>query len=114
MKTHLTSIADHSDWLDSLEISEVTKWNKHRKRVEFGKQPLELWMFNKDDERCLFEGFENSVINDNDCFLTNKDLDIFFFETGYIRICCRLDVIQISTIEDLIKYNLELTATAQK
>lgn len=45
MKTHLTSIAEHSDWLFSQHIYIDEKWSLHRQRVDFGKQPLALWMF---------------------------------------------------------------------
>lgn len=41
----LTSIAKHSDWLDNQSMTVEEKWNCHRKRVEFGKQPLEIWQF---------------------------------------------------------------------
>lgn len=44
MKT-LTSISKHSDWLDSIDIVILYKWNLHRKRVNFGKQPLAIYQF---------------------------------------------------------------------
>jgi len=44
MKT-LTSISKHSDWLDSIDIVILDKWNLHRKRVNFGKQPLAIYQF---------------------------------------------------------------------
>jgi len=44
MKT-LTSISKHSDWLDSIDIVLLYKWNLHRRRVEFGKQPLAIYQF---------------------------------------------------------------------
>lgn len=42
---NLTSIADHSDYLSASTYSGSERWELHRKRVRFGKQPLELWMF---------------------------------------------------------------------
>lgn len=44
MKT-LSSIAEHSDWLENSHLFPNEKWELHRKRVEFGKQQLEKWMF---------------------------------------------------------------------
>jgi hypothetical protein len=65
-------------------------------------------------ERCLFEGFESMTINENDIVVHKDSFQIIFFETGEIRFCQRLNVKEISTIEDLVKYNLELTSTVQK
>jgi len=44
---NLTSIEEHSDWLEEniLPGNIIQKWRLHRNRVEFGKQPLELYMF---------------------------------------------------------------------
>jgi len=42
---NLTSIAEHSDYLEKLTTFDSVKWHQHRLRVKFGKQPLELWMF---------------------------------------------------------------------
>jgi len=45
-ENRLISISEHSDWLDNKgELNNYEKWYFHRKRVGFGKQPLELWMF---------------------------------------------------------------------
>lgn len=41
----LISISEHSDYLDSKFKNCINKWLRHRKRVEFGKQKLEIWMF---------------------------------------------------------------------
>lgn len=135
MKTHLTSIAEHSDWLESLLFPDYRKWELHRKRVAFGKQPLEPWMFASCDEdgnvleettqfdpdetsqyyaqqmwdnkqyqqaksRCFFEDFELE-----NRFVTHKSHASFFYP---------ISCLHERTIEDLVKYNLELTATAKK
>lgn len=42
---NLTSIAEHSDWLENRHNNSMTKWNLHRLRIEFGKQTLQIWMF---------------------------------------------------------------------
>ena len=56
--------------------------------AHFLKQPLELWMFDENDERCLFES-------------ENK----YCFET--ILLCKK-------TIEDITNFNFKLTKTALK
>jgi len=42
---NLISIAKHSDWLESYYSNPIEKWDLHLRRVEFGKQPLEIWQF---------------------------------------------------------------------
>jgi len=127
---NLTSIAKHSDWLETTEYWYNKRWQLHRKRVLFGKQPLEIWQFvpcklvdgvwavleepNKytsnleiNDEyqqakdRCLFEGFEYDKYG----FSVLKNKKGCGFDEEYMT---------EHTIEDLVKYNLELTKTAQK
>lgn len=142
----LTSIAEHSDWLDKSPYMNNRKWELHRQRVDFGKQPLALWMFvpcelvdgvwvvlkepntenekyrmivgeekenildlhsfdcdveeyQQAKERCLFEGFEM-----DNSFVTHKSHNSFFYP---------ISCLHEQTIEDLVKYNLELTKTAQ-
>lgn len=41
----LTSIAEHSYMLELLNLTFLSKWQLHLKRVAFGKQPVEIWMF---------------------------------------------------------------------
>ena len=138
---NLTSISEHSDWLEACQCTNNRKWQLHRKRVEFGKQPLEKWMFvpcklvdsvwvalqepkkekyydeynefqeehydsdvleyQKSKERCLFEGFEYDQYGF--AFLKTKK------QCGFDE-----EYMEGKTIEDLVKYNLEITATAQK
>lgn len=123
---NLKSIAEHSDWLFEQHFRIDEKWDLHRLRVAFGKQPLELWQFvpcdedgnvlelpkvcicadlclfckkyQKAKERCLFNGFENYINQKNTVVLDNL---IFKLE-------------KYKTIEDLVKYNLQLTPTAIK
>jgi hypothetical protein len=47
---NLTSIAEHSKWLGTKFEDVETKWKLHCKRIIFGEQPLELWMFVPCDE----------------------------------------------------------------
>ena len=91
--------------------------------AKFIKQPLALWMFVPCDlhgnvleekkpfqdkyyeyqearERCLFKGFEM-----DNSFVTHKSHNSFFYP---------ISCLHEQTIEDLVKYNLELTTTAQK
>jgi len=42
---NLISITEHSDYLHSLTICMSERWSLHRKRINFGKQLTELWMF---------------------------------------------------------------------
>lgn len=43
---NLTPIIEHSDYLKSLNsINNSDRWNLHLKRIDFGKQKLEIWMF---------------------------------------------------------------------
>jgi len=106
--------------------------------ANFLKQPLELWMFVPCDEdgnvlaeppknvdinnvdwqieyqqakeRCLFEGVELDFKTSHIICLSNKVHNIRFYKNGWMTI----DAKDIDTIEDLIKYNLQLTQTSQK
>jgi len=61
-------------------------------------------------ERCLFEGFEFNFKTSHIICFSNKVHNIRFYKNGWLTI----DAKDIETIEDLIKYNLQLTQTAQK
>lgn len=152
---NLTSIAEHSDYLSASTYSDLEKWQLHRLRVKFGKQPLEIWQFipcklvdgvwvvleepeiykitaktgtSKAElewieakEKCLFQGLEyqkriksmtNNGITYSGYRIYNKTADLFqmwdiiFDEDGNPR--------YKSTIEDVAKYNPELTVTSIK
>jgi len=109
----------------------------------FLKQPLELWMFvpcDKDGnvlvepdyksnetelenewleyqqakERCLFEGFEIKERSCNEAkfkYVENGLLAVYYFNTTLNKFMPNTDY---KTIEDLVKYNLQLTKTAIK
>lgn len=47
---NLTSISEHSDYLEKTFTFDTIKWDLHLKRLEFGKQPLSIWMFVPCDE----------------------------------------------------------------
>jgi len=136
---NLTSIAKHSDWLENKgDLNDSQKWQLHRQRVEFGKQPLEIWQFvpcklvdgvwvvleephrNEQDtwlwaeykqakERCLFEGFKKVVRNDVNLIL-HSGFCLIEYNLGHFGFYDKSK--SIKTIEDLVKYNLELTPTA--
>ena len=127
--------------LEQLSIKQSTSEFKEvvKNYVRFLKQPLQLWMFvpcklvdgvwmvfeephpfkegdckeqnklvtdirfkeyQEARERCLFEGFEM-----DNSFVTHKSHNSFFYP---------ISCLHEQTIEDLVKYNLELTKTAQK
>lgn len=80
----------------------IEKWNKEKEQYKKAK------------ERCLFKGFEiieRKCNNSSFLFVEYKGIYVFYKSTG-------LDYFVISnefnTIEDLIKYNSELTPTAIK
>ena len=81
-----------------MKLIKMTDYLPEHPYSKFLKQPLEKWMFDKDDERCLFKGFRYDGF---------KYLD---FENYSFQI----SEIEKMTIEDLVKYNLQLTPTAQK
>lgn len=117
---------DQGDWY----FKEQSKLDKIRSYDNFLKQTLALWMFVPCDEdgnvlelptkensfntidhenrmieyqqakkRCLFEDFEM-----DNSFVTHKSHNSFFYPTSCLH---------EKTIEYLVKYNLELTPTAQ-
>lgn len=161
MRNTLTSIAEHSDWLEEMPISMKECWILHRKRVDFGKQPLAIWQFvpcklvdgewvvltkstmsNKTCEddcnhrncvsemnecieyqeaksRCIFEGFEikREFWADNthvDYIQIGNDREDKLFRSNNDKEWYSSNVYDFKTIEDLVKYSLELTASAIK
>lgn len=136
MRNTLTSIAEHSDWLEEMPISMKDCWELHRKRVEFGKQPLEIWQFvpcklvdgvwvvldskkpfqdnyheyQEAKSRCIFEGWVLENTSKFTIWIEKDGLSICFTDRGKINVNSHNE----KTIEDLVKYNLELTASAIK
>lgn len=161
MKHTLTSISEHSDFLENTEMCYQTKWTKHRTKVEFGKKDLNIGQFipavldggvwrvldkpkieeyqvhnssmtlvfhgpakekkynqlfteyQKALENVLFTGF---VLNYQDKFVTTVS---FGNERGSLKINFKSknifihrDRLMVKTIEDLVKYNLELSSNA--
>lgn len=126
-----------TDWRKECEI----QYKKNVNHSRFVKQPLEKWMFvpcdengelfsefqiemlNSEDEipelrsayqqakeRCLFKGFKYQ----NNICISNDDIDIYF-DSDDIKVYNGFEKhYTVKTIEDLIKYNLELTPTAEK
>ncbi len=125
------------DWLNQ----ETYKLDRIRNYANFLKQKLELWMFVPCDlngnvleetnctyiiekctnskcvkyqeakERCLFEGFEyNKQTNQ----LNNKKGLYIHFGQRFCEAYFEGGTEYLEIIEDLVKYNLALTPTAQK
>jgi len=157
---NLTSIPEHSEYLEKTFKFEAVKWDMHMKRVRFGKKPLAVWQFvpcgedgnvleeperwndylefpesfdgNKEwyefyayeqaKERCLFEGFEIVKDKYKSCqrefiYLPNTKIQVWrkiTFHTGEIQTFFFDYYEQFRTIEDLVKYNLQLTKTVEK
>jgi hypothetical protein len=66
-------------------------------------------------ERCYFDGWEYDGAEDGFIYLKKDDtLLIFDAENKTLMLSNNSEEFNISTIEDLIPYNLPLTATAQK
>lgn len=129
MKT-LTSISKHSDWLDSIDILILDKWNLHRKRVNFGKQPLAVYQFVPcklvDGKWVVLEEPCAGMYGYDHVYKEyQKALDKVLFE-GCVLMdgwCLKLpcgyllgseESLNFRTIEDLVTYNLPLTKTALK
>ena len=135
----LTSISDHSDWLQQLVITISERWYYHRKRVEFGKQPLNISMFipaklvdvkwvvlitpTEDNpiywsqeyllaqSNVLFEGFEVKTHSLYSVSIVDKDNVLHpFWEKDNEWILSK----GIFTIEDLVRFKPTLTTTAKK
>ena len=112
-----------TDFVLQQDITDIKQRDSIVKYAHFLKQPLTLGMFVPCDlygnvleekkpfqdkyyeyqeaiERCLFEGFEM-----DNSFVTHKSHNSFFYP---------ISCLHEQTIEGLVKYNLELTTTAQK
>lgn len=125
----LISITEHSKWLGTKFEDAETKWKLHCKRIVFGEQPLELWMFvpckfvdgvwvvlEEPKEYNLFkQGVCNDFLKANICkeYQQAKERCLFEgiteIESDYI-----ISSSDNNTIEDITAYNFTLTASAQK
>lgn len=137
---NLTSIAEHSEYLSASTYSDSEKWQLHRLRVKFGKQPLEIWQFipcklvdgvwilletpDKKEEwfRDTYDnGWWGDFIKYKNEYQQAKDRCLF---EGDFDICSKRNLIRfnnimqplegLGNIENLVKYNLQLTKTAIK
>lgn len=123
---NLMSIAEHSDWLEVNYTTSQTKWHLHRLRIEFGKQPLEIyqlipcklvngvWVILEDPFKLqngekVDESYPLEMIE----YQEAKECCLFegftFNEASYILSCA-----DNVTIEDITSYKPKLTATAKK
>ena len=111
----LISITEHSDWLFNQHISTDEKWSLHRQRVDFGKQPLELWMF----VPCSVDGDvipepyndEQHVIIQHLEYAEAKEKILFVWQDGFdYKGICEMFI----DLEDIIDFDFELTQTAIK
>lgn len=148
MKT-LTSISEHSDYLEKKYIFDNEKWHLHRKRVLFGKrQPqlsdfvacgedglpikpyikTEAEIFADDNSHCrviskeeiayqkaldkvLFKGWKVENKSKVTTWIeSDKNESICFTDRGKVN----YNGIDITSLESLTPYNLELTENANK
>ncbi len=141
---NLIPIIEHSDYLKSLNsINDSDRWNLHLKRIDFGKQKLEIWMF----VACkLVEGvwvvleepekwnYFVEKSKQSEFFMTNKECveyqeaknrvlfegfkynENVFNGSFVIANYIKIPVWNMyrETVESLAKYNLKLTPTAKK
>ncbi len=76
---------------------------------------IELEEYQQAKERCYFEGWKYDGTEEGFIYLKKDDtLLIFDTENKTLMFLNNMITDNISTIEDLIPYNLTLTATAQK
>lgn len=127
----LTSISEHSNFLQNLVITISEKWYYHRKRVEFGRQTLNISFFVPaklvDGEWVVLEHKQNEYLSslkpheriEYETSLSNVLFEGFVYDS-IMEYCHNNDIsfdeeyINNKTIEDLVKYNLTLTTTSKK
>jgi len=131
-ESRLMSITEHSDWLEEQYNSSITKWNLHRERLEFGKQPLSIEMFvpckfvdgvwvvleepfklhngEKVDDSYPEEVLEYLQAKNNCLFeiysFEGEAENFWYFGIDELTL---IGAEKNGTIEDLVKYNLTLT-----
>ena len=108
-KTHTGDFEDYCDLIcryakflkQPLTIGMFVPCDLHGNVLE-EKKPFQdkYYEYQEARERCLFKGFEM-----DNSFVTHKSHNSFFYP---------ISCLHEQTIEDLVKYNLELTTTAQK
>lgn len=153
----LTSISEHSDFLQSLHVADRLKWHLLRIRIAFGRLDLNISMFVpaklvdgewvvleepkgkkccggiKNDCYCrgylqyeeqelieyqtalsnvLFEGFKIENYENQDYSIKSENIILNVFCKQCKKNWFLLKGIE--TIENILKYNLTLTATAKK
>jgi len=85
--------------------------NKYTSNLEINDE------YQQAKERCLFEGFSRKWWDDEktilDLFFNDDKFYFYYCTNGYFS-SNHNNIESPKTIEDLVKYNLELTPTAQK
>ena len=126
----LTTITQHSDYLDSLDISDSEKWRLHCLRKNFGKKSLTFGMFYPcdEDENILTKPTVNHIsfnivhnLDGDIKYKEAKDRTLFknipnsiFWDKGCSCFINDYTEEQYHTIESLNSFNLELTEQAIK
>lgn len=104
-------------WVVLEEPMHYKLWCKYGSYTQYGEKIVpECKEYQEAKERCIFEGWKLTK-NDPEHikFKKGQVSIIFYIESEYIsfyEMFC--DSEDVSTIEDLVKYNLKLTASAQK
>ena len=115
-KTHTGDFEDYCDLIcryakfikQPLTIGMFVPCDLHGNVLE-EKKPFQdkYYEYQEARERCLFKGFEvdyDRIVKNNEIRIQFNDYSVYLNNSKTM----------ISTIEDLVKYNLELTTTAQK
>ena len=97
-------------------LEEPERWNDYLEFPESfdgNKEWYDFYAYQQAKERCLFEGFEileHSYLPDDKSIVLDGIINVFWHNniTGW-----KLST-GVKTIEDLVKYNLQLTQTAIK
>ena len=97
-------------WVVLEEPKNYKQWLRKETNVPYDLDLSKYEEYQQAKERCYFEGFEVMNFSPQSQIITNKFINVFWYNSNegwYLSNA-------FQTLEDLIPYNLNLTATAQK